>query len=236
MAAVHFGTRQKPVACHARCMRLGQPSRKGEGASSALNAQASLGALGNPLHSLLEAMDHVDGEAMVMHVGEKAYVVTPTGLVDASTRALTLAVLEGALIHLLPPEARESLDEIGAVQYHLPALLEFPRQQFTVVAARDGDEVWVEIRRHRVPESALVPAEAFGASALEEPVFESPRDDALSLPHADEFWPKHTGTSARLEPGTHLERGRKHLEGLDLEELDRLLAPSTHQVNPRRTF
>ena len=32
--------------------------------------------------SLLQAIVHVDGEALVMHAGDKPYVVSPTGQID----------------------------------------------------------------------------------------------------------------------------------------------------------
>ena len=44
--------------------------------------------------SLLQAIVHVDGEAMVMHAGDKPYVVSPTGQVDLASRGLTLGCRE----------------------------------------------------------------------------------------------------------------------------------------------
>jgi hypothetical protein len=40
--------------------------------------------------SLLQAIVRVDGEALVMHAGDKPYVVSPTGQVDLASRGLTL--------------------------------------------------------------------------------------------------------------------------------------------------
>ena len=40
--------------------------------------------------SLLQAMVSVDGEALVMHAGEKPYVIGPAGQVDLASRGLTL--------------------------------------------------------------------------------------------------------------------------------------------------
>ena len=44
--------------------------------------------------SLLQAIVTTDGEALVLHVGEKPYVVTPTGQVDLATRGLTFDAVE----------------------------------------------------------------------------------------------------------------------------------------------
>src|SRR5437762_3003173 len=100
--------------------------------------------------SLLQAIVQVDGQALVMHAGEKPYVVTPAGQVDIASRALTLEAATGILSELLPLDAQRALDEFGAVQYELPPQPEFSQELFTAVAARGGDDVWVEIRRRRV--------------------------------------------------------------------------------------
>ena len=130
--------------------------------------------------SLLQAILKVDGEALVMHAGEKPYVVAPAGQIELASRGLTLEAVDGIVSQLLPPEMQRALDEFGAVQYELPAAPEFPREHFTVVAARGGDDLWVEIRHRRVPaEDDRVPDDLFpprstparaGAAVAERPV------------------------------------------------------------------
>jgi twitching motility protein PilT len=115
--------------------------------------------------SLLQAIVRVDGEALVMHAGDKPYVVSPTGQVELANRGLTLEAVNGIVAQLLPAELQAALEEFGAVQYELPAFPEFPGEHFTVVAARGGDDVWTEIRRRRVPDDDRVPEEFFGPSA-----------------------------------------------------------------------
>src|SRR5436853_415833 len=112
--------------------------------------------------ALLQAIVRVDGEALVMHAGDKPYVVAPTEQVDLASRGLTLDAVNGIVSQLLPIELRNALDEFGAVQHELPSMPEFPGEHFTVVAARGGDDVWVEIRRRRIPEDDRVPDEFFG--------------------------------------------------------------------------
>src|SRR5437899_9078285 len=119
--------------------------------------------------SLLQAIVKVDGEAMVMHAGDKPYVVSPTGQVELASRGLTLEAVNGIVGQLLPTEIQNALEEFGAIQYELPAPPEFPGEQFTVVAARGGDDVWVELRRRRVVDDDRVPEEFFApASARHE--------------------------------------------------------------------
>ena len=121
--------------------------------------------------SLLQAIVHVDGDALVMHAGDKPYVVAPTGQMDIASRGLTLEAVNGILNQLLPSEFQHALDEFGAVQYELHGSAEFPGEHFTVVAARGGDDVWVEVRRRRavddrVPEGMFArPAAAAVAPA-----------------------------------------------------------------------
>ncbi len=112
----------------------------------------------NLLDSLLDAIIRLEGEALVMHVGEKPYVVTTPsslyafrgplawGQVELSTRMLTSEAVLGMLGQILPLEQRQGLEEFGAVEYEIPR--ENPEgERFTVVAARGGDDVWLEVRR-----------------------------------------------------------------------------------------
>ena len=54
--------------------------------------------------SLLQAIVHIDGEALVMHAGDKPYVVAPTGQVELASRGLTLDAVNGIVAQLLPVE------------------------------------------------------------------------------------------------------------------------------------
>jgi len=84
-----------------------------------------------------------------MHVGEQPYVVAPAGPVELSARPLTLEAVAGMLGQLLPAGSRRALDELGAVEHELPTSSAADGERFTVVAARGGDDIWIEIRRHR---------------------------------------------------------------------------------------
>jgi twitching motility protein PilT len=136
--------------------------------------------------SLLQAIVHVDGEALVMHAGDKPYVVSPTGQVDLATRGLALDAVNGIVNQLLPQELQQALDEFGAVQHELAPLAEFPGEHFTIVAARGGDDVWVEIRRRRIPDDDRVPEELFNSADVTTvapyPVYASAGSPSLSRP------------------------------------------------------
>ena len=138
----------------------------------------------NLLDSLLDAIVRLDGDALVMHVGEKPYVVTTSeatnqfrgplawGQVELSTRVLTTDAVSGMLGQILPLDQRAALDEFGATDYGVTAA-NHPEERFTIVAARGGDDIWVEMRRHpRVPAAetmAPAPEQAI-ATVPSEPV------------------------------------------------------------------
>ncbi|MGE0864448.1 MAG: ATPase, T2SS/T4P/T4SS family [Vicinamibacterales bacterium] len=109
-------------------------------------------------------MVRADGDALVMHVGERPYVVVGSGTKDLSAQILNLEAMKGMLQQLLPAPAQDSLDEFGAVEHRLPPA---GPDAFTVVAARGGDDIWIEIRRRR---GTLVAAPAPASSPVAEPV------------------------------------------------------------------
>ena len=99
--------------------------------------------------SLLTAIVRSDGDALVLHVGEKPYVVAATGSVELSRQGLGLGAMEGLLAQLLSADALRGLREMGAVEHELGASPAAGADRFTVVAARGGDDIWIEVRRHR---------------------------------------------------------------------------------------
>lgn len=149
--------------------------------------------------SLLQAIVRVDGEALVMHVGEKPYVVAPSGQVDLATKGLTLEAVTGIVGQLLPSEAMRALDDLGATQFELPPMTEFPDHRFTVTAARGGDDVWAEIRRRPVVEdvpATQLPLEATAPA----PLRNDETADALALPREDQLWPASASEDAPSFP------------------------------------
>ena len=130
----------------------------------------------NLLDSLLDAIIRLNGDALVMHVGEKPYVVTTAeasnefrgplawGQVELSSRVLTLEAVSGMLGQILPLDQSAALNEFGATEFEVSAAAN-QAERFTIVAARGGDDIWLEIRRHSRPSSASVVASAEPASA-----------------------------------------------------------------------
>ena len=146
------------------------------------------------VNSLLGAIVRLEGDALVMHVGEKPYIVTTSksldafrgplawGQVELATRKLTVEAVSGMLQQLLPGEERQALTDFGAIEFELAPVEAVPGR-FTVIAARGGDDIWLEIRYHRPPRSEVVfepaaPAEA--PPAAQAPI-EAPRDEITQV-------------------------------------------------------
>jgi len=60
--------------------------------------------------ALLQAIVRIDGDALVMHAGDKPYVVSPTEQVDLASRGLTLEAVNGMVAQLLPAELANALE------------------------------------------------------------------------------------------------------------------------------
>jgi len=135
--------------------------------------------------SLLQAIVSIEGEALVMHAGDKPYVVAPSGQVELASRGLTLDAVNGIVSQLLPPDVFNALDEFGAIQHELAAQPGFAGESFTVVAARGGDDIWVEIRRRRIHDDDRLPDDLFGAPAPAAAVAASAHAIDDSIPDLD---------------------------------------------------
>ena len=84
------------------------------------------------LDSLLDAIVRLEGDALVMHVGEKPYVVTASssmnayrgplawGQVELSSRVLTFDAVSSMLVQILPVHQQQALTEFGAIEHEIP--------------------------------------------------------------------------------------------------------------------
>ena len=83
-----------------------------------------------------------------MHVGERPYVLSANGSSNLSERTLTVDAMKGVLNDLLSAADQETLDDIGAVEREVTSK-DAPGDKFLLVAARGGDDIWIELRRQR---------------------------------------------------------------------------------------
>ena len=102
----------------------------------------------SPIDSLVTAVLKENGDGLVMHVGERPCVLSPNGSSNLSERTLTVDAMKGVLNDLLSPAEQETLDDIGAVEREITSS-DAPGDKFLLVAARGGDDIWVELRRQR---------------------------------------------------------------------------------------
>jgi twitching motility protein PilT len=139
------------------------------------------------IDSLLSAIVRLDGDALVMHVGEKPYVVTSRtamnefrgplvwGQVELSSKLLTLDAVGAMVDQLLPADERQALQEIGAVEHELPNRENGSR--FVVIAARGGQDIWLEIRHVRPTAADAVETSPAGAEEpAPTPIAEAPQE------------------------------------------------------------
>ena len=61
----------------------------------------------SPIDSLVSAVLKANGDGLVMHVGERPYVLSPNGSTDLSERTLTVDAMKGVLNDLLSPSPSE---------------------------------------------------------------------------------------------------------------------------------
>jgi twitching motility protein PilT len=134
------------------------------------------------VQSLVTAIVRADGDALVLHVGERPYVIAPSGTIELSAHGMNLEAMSGMLGQLLPPESLKALKDFGAVEHELAPIPAMHGDRYTVVAARGGDDVWIELRRHRKPRSApaLEPVVALRPQEGVEPVAE-PEPSAVPM-------------------------------------------------------
>src|SRR5882724_10866187 len=97
--------------------------------------------------SLLATIVREDGESLVLHVGERPIVVAARGPMEVASAPMTLESMDGLLGDLLKADSQQALAEFGAVETELAASPLAPGEQFSVVAARGGDDIWIELRR-----------------------------------------------------------------------------------------
>ncbi len=136
--------------------------------------------------SLLTAVVRSDGDALVLHVGEKPYVVAAGGPVELSRQGLGLGAMEGMLAQLLSADALRALREMGAVEHELDDRPASSGDRFTVVAARGGDDIWIELRRHRRMRAA---ATAMPATVVEAVAVAVTPDQVIAAPLAHQVEP-----------------------------------------------
>lgn len=158
------------------------------------------------VRSLLTAIARADGDALVMHVGEKPYVVASAGPIELSTQSMNLQAMSGMLAQLLPLEMQRALTEFGAVEHELPSMPGTNGDRFTVVAARGGDDVWIELRRHRRMHTAesigdvTAPNEQAAPSTVCEGTSEETRPQVAITAEAALHFATHTGPAPDAPP------------------------------------
>ncbi len=85
---------------------------------------------------------------------------------------LTFDAVSTMLGQILPADQQQALTEFGAIEHDIPSPVGVA-DRFTVIAARGGEDVWVELRRRPIEIPQAQAPEAM-AQAVEAPVAEAP--------------------------------------------------------------
>jgi twitching motility protein PilT len=179
------------------------------------------------LPQLLRAIVAANGDAIVLHTGDTPYVAGAGTETEVTADKLTFQAVDDVLKQLLPEPSQETFDLLGSIRYECPPFEAYPGERFVVVALRDADELWLEIRREGVnaqpPSAGAVSTGALAASEAAT-LF---RDD-LAVPDFESLWPDETiGQTLRDGPPLSLAENPPSAAGrmwsdLDESDLDQL--------------
>ena len=115
--------------------------------------------------SLLTAVVRSDGDALVLHVGEKPYVVAASGSVELSRQGLGLGAMEGMLAQLLRPTPFAASRETGR---------RGARTRGNPAGGADRSPWWRPRRRRHLDRTAPSPPGAAGSPAVSQAGGRSP--------------------------------------------------------------
>ena len=187
------------------------------------------------LDSLFDAIIRLDGDALVMHVGEKPYVVLSSatvsalrgplawGQVELSSRPLTGDAMTAMLKQMLSDDQRLALDDLGAIEEEIDVPGE-AGGRFIVTAARGGDDVWVEVRRRKETPATVAPVEDIPAVA------ETPIHVEASAPISESI-----PTAASADSAEWISSSELELKELASGPAVPLVEPVTHTTSARDT-
>jgi twitching motility protein PilT len=140
---------------------------------------------------LLQAIVAANGDAIVLHTGDSPYVIGAGTETEVAADKLTFQAVDDVLKQLLPEPSQETFDLFGSIRYECPPFDAYPGERFVVVALRDADELWLEIRREAVSVHPP-PAGAVSTSAPAAPVAAALFRDDLAVPDFEALWPDET--------------------------------------------
>ncbi len=143
------------------------------------------------LPQLLQAIVAANGDAIVLHTGDSPYVTGAGTETEVATEKLTFQAVDDVLKQLLPEPSQETFDLIGSIRYECAPFDAYPGERFVVVALREADQLWLEIRREGV--NAPPPSTgAVSTGVLAEAEAATLFWDDLALPGFEELWPDET--------------------------------------------
>ncbi len=164
--------------------------------------------------SLVRALVKADGDAVVLDSGLKPYMVANGVEMTIDAPLPAVDNVDDALRELLPPEQRQALERLGAIEYELPPIPALSGERLTVVVVRAEPSVWVEIRRDRAAaQQAAADSPQPAAPLVAQAVHETPPPAVPFPPPPPALSPKRTSVSdAELIAAAKRDIAKKELE------------------------
>lgn len=100
---------------------------------------------------LFRALVELDGDAAVMHIGQKPYLLAPAGAIEIGECCLTAGAVETLIVEILPDSARDVLRVASAAHANCFITEGLPGASFTATATRTQGAIGLEIHRLRRP-------------------------------------------------------------------------------------
>jgi hypothetical protein len=98
---------------------------------------------------MLRLIVNVDGEALILHTGNRPCVVTATQFVELAAERLSVGQLNTLIARVLPGSVQSALARTGSARFEFPPDAGLAGDQFTLIVTSRADEAWLEILRHR---------------------------------------------------------------------------------------
>jgi len=102
---------------------------------------------------LFQALVEVDGDAAVLHTGERPYIVAPSGAIELSEACLTTSCLERLIGQCLPHPVRQTFVASGRACVDRIVIDAMPRDRFSLSAIRSHGELRLDLHRLREQKS-----------------------------------------------------------------------------------
>ncbi len=98
---------------------------------------------------LFQALVEMDGDAAILHAGERPYIVAPTGAIELSEARLTAGCIESLIGQCLPLPAQQTFGMTGRAYVDHVVIDAMPLDRFSLTAIRSHGDLRLDLHRLR---------------------------------------------------------------------------------------